>query len=432
MGLFSKNWSKELERAESFLERDLPVPALEIAERAERKAEPDLRAQAAGIVLRARSALLTSVLAKAEAAEAAGDFEDAADWLLSAFEQESSEVRRSELKARRQALLDRQFESESPFVVQSESLTVTAEGELDTVDIDFEYETLVSMLKETVRSHYADRPVEFKQALVDLNQGRAAEALALFDRLVEEGVDDAFLDLERGRANLLIGEAGAARDHLEAAWETLGDDALDEHGQLLVPVLWAEAALAEGDPAAVADRLEALALPGEGHVDTCRCYAEALLAGGRKEEAAAYLERLTSRVRGSAELDLLLARTLASTGRAAEAIVGLEASLAPSCKAGGCSTSAVHLPSFRFAAQLQLGPSGDADRAREWIARVANAQGGLLGAEDHSILADYYEVSGDPEASRDAAAEAQRLEAAGSGAVSAVDFELGSGRQRVL
>ena len=33
MGLFSKNWTKELDRAEDLLQRDLPVPALEIAER---------------------------------------------------------------------------------------------------------------------------------------------------------------------------------------------------------------------------------------------------------------------------------------------------------------------------------------------------------------------------------------------------------------
>ncbi|NNC92395.1 MAG: hypothetical protein HKN80_07850, partial [Acidimicrobiia bacterium] len=107
MGLFRKDWGKELDRVEELLARDLPVPALEIAERAERKAGADLQVRAAGLALRARQALLASVLAKVDAAEAAGDLEDAADWLLSALEREPSATRRAELEARRQALLDR-------------------------------------------------------------------------------------------------------------------------------------------------------------------------------------------------------------------------------------------------------------------------------------------------------------------------------------
>lgn len=33
MGLFSKDWAKELDRAEDFLRREVPVRAFEIAER---------------------------------------------------------------------------------------------------------------------------------------------------------------------------------------------------------------------------------------------------------------------------------------------------------------------------------------------------------------------------------------------------------------
>ena len=181
MGLFSKNWVKELDRAEDLLRRDLPVPALEIAERAASRAEPGARERAAAMVTEARKAVLASVLAKAAAAEAGGDLEDAADWLLAAVEQEPSAVRRNELVARRQALLDRAEGADAPWPESAQTSTVIAD-EAAAVDVEFQYETLIAMLGDETRSLYEDRPVDFKQAFVDLNEGRTAAALEAFEQ----------------------------------------------------------------------------------------------------------------------------------------------------------------------------------------------------------------------------------------------------------
>lgn len=432
MGLFSKNWARELDRAENLLARDLPVPALEIAERAERKAEPDLKGRAAGVASRARQALLTSVLARADAAEAAGDLEDAADWLLSAVEQEPSVVRRSELERRRQGLLDRILDADSPLLTAERTITVVAAENEAAVDVSFRYETLVSMLDDEIRALYEGRPADFEQAVVDLNEGRTSAALEVLERLAAGAPDDVALRLELGRARLLSGQAVAARDDFAAAWETLGDEPLNADASLLVPALWAEASLAAGDAVEAAERLEPLAAPSTGHPELCRLYATALIAAGRFDQAVAYLEAVTSLLPSDAELNLLMAQALVAVGDPQRALAGLEQAIDPSCAAGGCARPSAHLPSFRLLARLHLLSGDTPEKACELMAWIANAQQGYLGAEDYVILAEYYRITGDAAAAQDAAAEAERLARSGEGAVAPVQADLGPRQGRVL
>ncbi len=46
MGIFRKNWAKEIARAEDLLARDLPAPALDVARRAAERAGMELRPRA--------------------------------------------------------------------------------------------------------------------------------------------------------------------------------------------------------------------------------------------------------------------------------------------------------------------------------------------------------------------------------------------------
>lgn len=436
MGLFSKNWAKELDRAEDLLQRDLPVPALEIAQRAASRAAPGVRERAGAMVVAARQAVLASLLAKAATAEAGGDLEDAADWLLAAVEQEPSPVRRDELETRRRALLDRADRADAPWPQSAQTSTVTADEA--TADIEFQYETLIAMLDDESRALYEDRPVDFKQAYVDLNEGRTAAALEAFERLAEPARADAVPEdavhkdpvvrLERGRARLLCGDPAAARRDFAEAWEALGETVLDTHASLSVPALWAEASLAAGHAAEVAERLEPLASPATGDRELCRLYATALLGSGRRDRAVAHLEAVLPRLPGDPELNLLLARALASAGDTERAIAGLELAVAPSCAAGGCSRPAVHLPSLRLLARLHLEHGAGPERARELMAVVANAQQGRLESQDLEILAAYYEATGDRAAARDAAGEARRLAATGSRETLHVDAAPRTGR----
>jgi tetratricopeptide (TPR) repeat protein len=432
MGFFSKNWAKELDRAEDLLGRNLPVPALEIAEKAERKAEPDVRSRAAGMVLRARQGLLASVLAKADAAEAAGDLEDAADWLTSAVEQEPSSVRRDDLEARRQALLDRVHDLGSPLAAAEHTITVVAHGVDEEVDASFQYEILTTMMADEIRELYEGRPVDFQQALVDLNEGRTPAALSALEALVEAAPDDAVLRLERGRARLISGESAAARDDFAAAWKSFGEQPLDANASHSVPTLWAEASLATGDAAEVAERLEPLASPESGHPELCRLYATALIATERIDDAVGYLEAVTSSISGDPELNLVMAQALAAAGDPQRAIAGLELGIAPSCASGGCAKPPPHVPSFRLLARLYLVHGEDPERACELIALIANARQGYLEAEDHAILAEYYKATGNTAAEQAATTEADRLAQNGQGAVGPVQADLGPQHRRVL
>ena len=427
MGLFGKNWAKELDRAEDLLRRDLPVRALEIAARAARKAGPGVRERAVGVVTSAREAVLASVLAKAAAAEAGGEYEDAADWLLAAVEQEPSADRRKELEARRQALLDRAEGADGLWPEAAQTAAVAAD-EAVVADVEFRYETLVAMLDDEAGALYENRPVDFKRAFVDLNEGRTAAALEIFERLAEAMPDDPVVRLERGRARLLSGDPAAARSDFAEAWGAFGKRPTDTHASLLVPELWAEASLAAGHASEVAERLEPLASPATGGPELCRLYAEALLGAGRLDRAVAHLEATLSRLPGDPGLSLLLAQALVSAGDTDRAIAGLELAIAPSCAAGGCARPAVHLPSFRLLARLHLEHGEGPERTRELMAMVANAQQGHLESQDLEILAAYYEATGDSAAARDAAGEAQRLAETGGGGTGRVDPTPRAGR----
>ena len=432
MGLFSKNWVKELDRAEDLLRRDRPVHALEIAERAASRAEPGLRERAAAMVMAARQAVVASVLAKAAAAEAGGNLEDAADWLLAAVEQEPSAVRRDELEARRQALLDRAERADGPWPESAQTMAVIAD-EAPAADLEFRYETLIAMLGDETRALYENRPADFQQAFVDLNEGRTAAALEAFERLAEPvsenaEPEDPVVRLERGRARLLSGDPAGARSDFAEAWEAFGDTLLDTHTSLLVPALWAEASLAAGHASEVAERLEPLASPATGQPELCRLYATALLGTGRLDRAVAHLEAALPLLPGDPELNLLLAQALVSAGDTARAITGLELAVAPSCAGGGCGRPAAHLPSFRLLARLHLEHGEGPERARELMAVVANAQQGHLESQDLEILAAYYEATGDSAAARDAAGEAQRLAETSGGGTVHVDLAPRTGR----
>jgi tetratricopeptide (TPR) repeat protein len=424
VGLFGKDWSKELDRAEDLLRRDLPAPALEIATRAERKVEPVLRTRAADLAARARHALLASVLAKADAAEAGGYLEDAADWLLSAIEHEPIDSRRAKLEHRRRDLLDRAFDAAHP----APPAALMADGDHPVSDDAFRYDTLVAMLDDELQHLYRDRPEPFRRALLDLNEGRASIALGTLEGLGNATPEDAALRLERGRARLLAGDAAAARDDFEAAWRSFGDHPLDANATQFAPALWAEACLAAGDAVAVVERLETLAAPATGPPEICRLYAAALLQAERLDAALGYLEAVTALLPDDLDLQVLLARARMADGDPLLALALLDAAMAPSCSAAGCGTPAPHPPAFRLLARLLLRHGDDPERARALVAQLISSRRGAVSAEDLAVLAEYYSATGNPDAAREAAAEVERLEAQGEDAELTLDAHLGQRR----
>lgn len=427
--LFGKDWTARLDRAEALLEGGEPVRAMEIAGRASKNGDEGIRSRAEELVERIRPSLLETLLGKADTSESAGDPEDAADWVLAAIQHAPDEETLSELEARREDLLARAEENRNPFA--------TAQGPEPGPDVggdgtegEIHYETLVATLDPEVAELYADRSERFRRAFIDLNQGRLDEAVAAFDELLTEDPGDPVLRLERGRARLALGDAEEAREDLEAAWEGLDDGPLDAVGSVSVPSLWAEAALASDDREAVLARLADLAEPARGRREICFLYATALVEAVG-EGAIDYLGRAVRRFSNDPRFVRLLALQLAEAGRLEEGISVLESTVGPSCAGGKCGAPRKHLPSIRALADLYLREGERIERAGELMAIVAHGRGGRLTAEDHAVLATYYERKGDDEAAEVSRSEAERLAAEGSGAVSPPPLKLG-GQRRVL
>jgi len=249
--LLKKDWPAELERAENLLTDGRLVRALESARKIHKAGDETIRDSAGALVARIESRLLDDALAAAARAEAKGDLEDAADWLLAAIERSRSEPQAKELELRRQDLLNRSEDEQGPFVNVE---AVAAEDPAVEISVEDRYDTLVSMLDEEIAPQYSDRSPSFQEALLALNEGQGEAALALLDPMSEASPDDPVLSLERGRARLLLGDAAAAQADLERAWAVFGDGPLDIMDSLSAPALWAEAALAAGDTGAFPGR----------------------------------------------------------------------------------------------------------------------------------------------------------------------------------
>jgi tetratricopeptide (TPR) repeat protein len=419
LSMFKKDWIGEMQRVESYLEDGEPVLALELLRKIERRVDnPDHATDLKELRSRAETALLASLIQRADQAEAEGKLEDAVDWLLSAIERADDSSQLSALERRRSELLRRLEDDINPFGSGAGPEQGALLEELDNEDIDFHYDALVQTLAPGLAERYADRPVVFREAVLRLNGGQAEAALESLESMVEDDPEDAVLRLERGRAYLILGDNVSARADFEAIWNILGTDPLDAAGVLSIPSLWADSTLAD-DPAAVVDRLEELADPRRGESNLCDLYASALVEVQRHDQAIPYLQAVLRRFPSDPRFALHLANVLEKTGQPDEAVACLEASVGPSCSGGQCGVGPRYLPSLRALASLHLQGQPNLERCAELMAIVAQSQRGLLNSEDHRVLAQYYEASGDGEAAEHARAEANRLATLGPAAESA-------------
>jgi len=324
--LLGRGAERDLDRADRWLERGDPVGALELARRHVKNRDPRLRERAQNLAATSRRVALESILAKSDAAEAAGDREEALDWLDSAFSYVSESEERSRLEERRAALV--LLEPEDP-----DALPPGTE-----LDADEYYELLLARLRDEFVPLYADRGPRFREAYFALNhQSDTTRSVDLLDELVAEEPQDPMLRFERGRGWLAGGVWGKAREDFEAAWEAYGDrsayagddETSDEtDASLRLPYLWAEACLLGGDPEAVLEKFGDRAAAGELEGDLIRSYISALRLTERDSEAARLASRLINGRYGKDRwLYLAWAGSLASLGETDAAIEVLERSL---------------------------------------------------------------------------------------------------------
>lgn len=422
--LFGKNPQKKLDKAAAFLDRGDPVRALEVAIDFVNDKDQQHRRRAKDLVDRSRLALVERGVERSAAAEAEGDFAEAADWLRAAVHHCQDEERTRELE-RKLAAMERLVEA--PPDERREAMRKTAAGlglaggggsivggapkiafddlspdaPVDEIDLDTHYELLVETLVEGVAEAYRERPEEFRRAYVDLNEGKSKEALAAFDALAEADPDDGVVRFERGRARLMEGDAAGAREDFEVAWEVYGDGDVDETGSLSVPALWAESALAGGDAAAVAERLADLVDPRDTP-GLVQLHGTALLAGERYDEALAVYSAARAHHSANEGIAVGVSSSLAGLGRRGEAMKVLEQSIAPSCAGGSCNRQKLPISCVRQLIAMHLADATEkgeppAPRAEELFELLAFGLDGKFGAGDLELMARFHELLGEEE-----------------------------------
>lgn len=445
--LFGSDPTKDLQKAQKLVDRE-PARAIELARRVSRsdKLPPGVSGKAEDLIETARRKLIDQAVAQADRAATSDYLEDAAEWLLNALEwatgdekAQLSERRESLLEAhRRQTEEERQAELRKPFEdLAADAAELDDEsdgGDFGTSEGDFDgaFDVLAGMLRDDLADRYHEQPDSFREAVVTLHEGNAADALKLLDPLVDQEPEDPARRLERGKAHLMEGDAESAREDFDVAWRQLGDEHIDLAGRQSLPGLWAEACLEAGEAETVIGRLAEQADPRQSDVDVVLPFARALMDAEKFDEALKYLSMATQVYPKVPDFSFLLSIVLDGQGRRREAIATLEASVRPSCATGNCSAPPKHLPSLRALTRLLL-EEGDAEAARGYLMHVVQARGGRLGAEEHLLSAQYFRRVGLDEEAEEAEATAKTLAAEGPGALAEpLHSSLDAGKERIL
>lgn len=450
MGFFDRFRGDALTRAERQLERGDPRAALATLGDDDREAATSLRA-------RARTALVESLLARADGAEQSGYRSDAVDWLRTASEEAVPGSEQQAQILERLATLSSAVEKEARAAEVAEVAPgldlripqadedadadakataagggASAEGAAEetapdrSVSVDDVFEGLASMLRDDIADHYYDQPAAFRLAWVQFNEGQARaalEGLAALD-------DHPIVRFERGRAHWSVGEAKAAIEHFELAWPTLGDEPFDLSGSQSLPQLWAEAMLDLDQAQPVVERLAPLVVPGASEPatdtleeaprsDLAEPYGRGLIGTGRTAEAVAFLSAASRHLPKQSDLRLALADAYDAAEEPLAAIDELEQVIAPSCTTGTCSRPPLDLAAVRALVDryLDLGEGSGVDKAREHLERLIVARQGSVGIEDCGLLARYFHAIDEPEMA------AQAEAALASGKASSVALE---------
>ena len=430
--LFSTDPATLLDKAERALEGSTPVETLNLLARLPDELPDELGARREALDTRAHDAIARASSERARGYEEAGLKEQAVDSLSLALEHCRDEELRADLRqrlarAKRPAVdpLAAAAVAAAAEAATAEAATAEEEAEADAraeadeeadedeppteEEVEASYFTHVSMLNEDFAERYEDRPESFQQAYLDLNEGRAAEALPVFEELVREAPDDPVGPLERGRCLLFLGRVEEAQADFEKAWEALGDEPLDASQSLSVPILWAETAAVLGQHEQVVERLSELGAADRRQPVLAHVLGRALIELGRLDEAYKHLRGCVRAFPREQVFAHLLAEVLVANGEAAAAIHVLERAVAPSCAGGGCRAPALHLPAARLLAGLHLDEGSSTKRPRELLGFIAAGLKGRLEWGDLVLLARCERQDGDEEACLERLAQARKL-----------------------
>ena len=403
--LFGGDPRKDLEKARAFLAQGRPDRALDLARDVAASSDAEVAGAGRELVTQARRALIDNALGMAKEAEASEFWEDALEWLDRAVEQiEDTEEQarilawRERLEAALEASEAEEWEEPKPQASPEDLL------DADDLDVDGHFTALVDMMEDEIGRLYAAQGDDFRNAYLDLYDGRPEQALPVLSSLVERNPQDPVLRFERGRALLFTGDPASARTDLEFAWQAWGDVYLDRAGTLTVASEWGEALLALSEPGPILDKLEGPAHPGTGQPELTSVYARALLQAERYDEAEPFLLKAMEHFPSRPELGMMAAGLLMHQERYGDAVQCLEMVIAPSCASGSCGAPRKFPPAFRALAGLYLKePEGEEtdkqrqarlQRVDELLTQLRGALGGGMAREDMLLQAELYSRRG--------------------------------------
>jgi len=377
------NADRDLERVESLIDDGEVSKAIDLARRLLKADGGRLREQAAKMLLRATTAAIEQAEERATAMEEAGHLDDAVEWLEGALDRLSGAdaelgSRRPEIEKRLDDLRGRAVEQsanelEEDLMAAAAVPAVEASSEVELEEELDEYRTLTDTLGDQLAQLYAEQPEAFRRAVVAISQGNGEAALGELETLDEK---DPLVALERGRARLLMGSYREAREDFEAAWPTFGDEPLDHHGLLSLPLLWSDAAIGEGDSEAIVERLIDIEEARWASPLLTEHLARALIDCAREEEAIELLESATEEFVGQPVFPFLQASVLVDRSDPEAAIDLLESSVRASTRQGAGSPR-IHPPSMELLVRLLIEHEGDPARAYELLNMAAYAAGGV-------------------------------------------------------
>ncbi len=409
--LFKKDPQEELAKLEAMLGRG------EDAEKAHHLALKLVASDHAQVAERARALaeklgaqLVVSYRASAERSIAAGNYQDALDWLSSALAVAPPDLRGALEEQIEGLTLKSALTGDLPAIGQQGIQAAVGESDEHVMDDEMHFEMLLGMFREEVADAYRALPPAFHQAFLDFNNGRVAEALAGYRTLAPEL--SPYLGFELGRCLLQLGESAEAVDWLERVQQDLGDEPLDEAGALSLPVVWAEAMLRLGQTAKVIERIEPLADPRHGEEGTLFLYARALQAADRLQDAKQFLALAYKSHVANPRFCVMLAQVVALMGDWEAAVELLEKRVDAGRRYTSGSGIAAHPAPVRALAALYLEHPKTLQKAGEAMLELEQLLEGRLTREDWLLTAHYYELIGDKENATFASEAADQAEAA--------------------
>ncbi len=404
--LFGAEPEQQLARARKALDGGLPAEALDLFERAEKGSDEasELAQQARTGADEAAAALVEMNLREADLSQEGGDLEGAVHHLQTAQEL----CRDDRQKAR---VTDRMAMLEDALAAEAEPQALfTSEGAVGEEDPpEVAWELLLGTLVEEVAEEYRERPDDYRDAVLALNEGGIETAVEGLKAYKEADPEDPLVAFELGRAYLSLDRFDDAAKELAFAREDIGFDPIDRAGMLQVGLLEADALLGLGKPREARALLDAAVEDQGENVSLMFLRGRIELAMEDHDAVEATFDRVTTLAPKLVEGAMMLGQSRMQRKDPVGAADVLETGIKRHCGTGTCQVQPVSAPAARMLVQCYLDQGVKLRDAEDLLLQIRGSQEGHVSWADHLLWGRLHDARGNAAKmieSRNAALEA--------------------------